>query len=346
MGEKMQIVVVDWGGAPAPQKWYRRLEKLFSLSARKASATADEAVMVQEGVVLCRSHSLARTIAALATQGVEVQRKTKYGSRLKVCKPASVTIGEVELEDFEVGTAEYRALGRMEEVFSRTGKKKNREWTVTCYEEMAAHVHTTHAVVNCPVCGGTNIKHREGVERRYADPGGDVVLAWLRLRFAGGRWEPPQPGTELPPEVPAAITEPEEKKFVEALRTSPLRAQLERVSRDRAFTLLDAALVARVHWDSARRLSARLAALAALLQAQERPDLGCISVVEQPGVIDVLDVAGPLGPEAAAMTVLALTQREKETPTKAAPERKVERAVVSVFVPPMATRSGVAVVGV
>lgn len=325
------LVIIEWGGKPPPNKWYRRLRALATLSARDGDAgerasdaqDAHLGFVVQEGIILCVSRSLARTIAALATQGIEINGE--------IVAPSAVLMAEAELVAFKPASEDYRALERLEMVASRRGPRKPKEWVVTCYEEAETVGIRSIAPVACPNCGATHIHHRAGLVNRFADPGGDILTAWVRMRFSNGRWERNiEGGDELPPDT-VRIAHRQEHEFVESLKGSPLLSQFDGLSRHRAFQLLDAALIARVHTDVATRLRARMKAATRLLEMGESSM--AVGALAEGDVVDMLDVAVVLGADTAAtLLVSRISKAEMVAP-------KVEKRSQVRFVAPQSPTS-------
>lgn len=285
--EKRWIVIVEWNGQKPPNQWYRTLVRLAGLDIRldpvrtgvsTASALAEFGVVVQEGAILCASYSLARTIAGYAKTGIVVDHKN--GSS-EVVKPQTVMLAEALVEDFVMTNADSETLGRMRSVF---GKRGNRgaavDYAVTCFEEMITHYHSASSVVNCPHCLATQVRWRLGDPNRFADPGGDLLMAWMRTRFATGRWEPPMDGDALPPEQ-INFSVSSEQEFASNLLNAPILEQISGLDRAEAMRVLDAAFVARLYWNDERRMKIRLEGITKLWQSQGIPNVEGVNLAEQ-----------------------------------------------------------------
>lgn len=325
----LHVVLLEWGGQKPPSTWYRRLEQIADIKVRKDGVAASElsslvnrvgsrnGAVVQEGAILCASYSLARTLRALAVAGLEVERAD--GTR-ETIRPVASFLGTVRLEGEDISEQDLLALRRMEAVFSKRGKKgPEQPFAVTCMEEMVTRNISAHAAVNCPVCGGVQVRVRPGHAVPLADPvDDDVFSAWVRLRFgASGYWEKPAmaPNGMIPlsdaMQSMGGIKEREEQVFVMGLGGAPLLHQIQTVTsnRDVAMELLDAAFIARNYWRDERRLNARLAAVTAYFQMGNM-DVAGISLAELPQP-DLFDTAALLGPERAAALMTTYMLRTK-----------------------------------
>lgn len=353
---KLHIVLLEWGGEKPPSTWYRRLEAMAGIKVREQAAedTGDLGllmgrsgpreigVVVQEGAIVCASYTLARTIHAMAQQGIDV---VKADGTVLTVRPQAAYLGEVEIDECGVSENDRLALARMQAIYGKRGKRgPELEFAVTCMEEMVTHNVATHAVANCPRCGGVQIHARPGHATRVADPvGDDVLTAWIRLRFGqSGAWEKPEvdPAGAEPTSALAAIgmiAELDERLFVLNLDGSLLQKQIDTVAgadREFAMRLYDAAFIGRLYWSAERRLNARLAAVTRYFQLGST-DVAGISLAELPQP-DLFDVAPLLGADTAATLMSTCVARAKAAsaptavpvaPVGALPSRK--RAVAA-----------------
>jgi len=255
--------------------------------------------IAQEGAIIVASYSLARLLFFILNRGIPVTtRKTK---ELKYVKPANVYLMELKIHDtVSILPADKAALNRVENTLGKRGRKAPpANWAVTCYENMKTYTQEASAIVRCPICGGQHIRTRVGSVDAYRDPGGDVLSAWLRTRFANGHWEYAGIGVLEAPAL-AEVTDSTERAYVDQLAVSPLMEQIKHLSREDQFAMLDGALIARTRWIEERREEARANALAAFMLRG-----GSIMDIEvSEGDPDLFDAAGPLGETFIAQQVI------------------------------------------
>ena len=312
---RLYEVTLEWNGDPTrgytrrpPSKWYRYLEKLTGMSVRKNGKDAltmmdsrmnagDYGVIIQEGCIRCGSYSLARTIFFLAKNGLWID--TKDGREL--IKPDACWFTEVKDIEVEMSASDEEALALMSATFSHRGRRKGDPmlWTVSCMEDLASYELEDYHAINCPHCGGLQIRARVGEQLYFADPGGSLASAWLRTRFATGQWEVPRTGSEEPP-THIDIKDDSEKETVGIMITSTdFIDTLNGMDREDAFRAMDAAFVARLYWDEDRRTNARVQAFTSFMRVSGGMH-DKVMLVENPNKFDILDAAGPIGPEWAA----------------------------------------------
>ena len=291
--EVLHIVVIEWDGNKAPSRYYRRVhalsfkvagDKELSPLARRTGEDGNQGVIMQEGVFLCPSESLARQIAGIALDEGAV----------------NVSLGTVQFPGHFTRTIEdAQILDRIENVLGRRGRRPPDElWAVSCMECVQVNSVTTWNPVNCPHCGGLRIHARRGAVRRFRDPGGDVLTAWRSTRFAGPHWEP-VPLAADGDAAPAApeIFNSEEETWSDALARSPHLALIESMPRETALAFLDAMFCNRVYRSQEARLQNRLAV--ATTYFMKRGDPMRISLPE-PAAPDLVDAGSSLGAEIVA----------------------------------------------
>lgn len=298
-GRTLYGVIIEWGGQEPPGKWYRTMRHLtgFSVRSRKVGKAlggvaprtvltvpgdlADDLAKVgmnfvagasddprsndfggiaQEGAIIVASYTLARTLYLLLDEGFTI---TDHGEEV-LMKPEKVYFMTLTIEDsFGPSPADAMAMARIRATLGKRGPRpKEKPYAITCYECQFTYGLEVHAVLRCPKCGGQHIRPRQGQIAAYADPGGDLVGAWLRTRFGNGHWEFGGWGTTPAPEAAAIkISDPDELGFVRTLVASPLLGQLAGLERAEQMAVLDAAMTIRLRWQPARRSLARTEAL-------------------------------------------------------------------------------------
>lgn len=315
---RANLVLIEWDGKIPPTQWYDRLNKMAGFRVRTkeqlkqgadpnlgvwALRGKQQGFVAQEGLIVCASESLARTIAGMAEGTLAKDPKTGALS-----PPANVMLVlDADLTEFVATPDDRKALSRVQAVLGKRGRKSGNPvpYIVTCMEELASHRVEAYDVSNCPNCSGTRIKVRLGNTLGFADPGGLIFDAWVRTRFAHGVFEIPLDGKITPPKSPA-LTEGDEIKFVNNLSSAPILAKLQTLPRAEAFTIMDAIFAARLYWDKDRRNESRLKTLTEFFRIGGSPVGIVLYEGDKP---DWFDVAGPLGPEKAA----ALAYRDQQT---------------------------------
>ena len=324
---KLWEVVVEWNARgtngetkkPPPQ-WYAYLNKLVSTQMRVggtngpahtlASRTTTQGMLIQEGCIRVPSRSLAQTIMLYLKTGIEVEDRQ---GNLTVIRPDVVNLAEVREIEVVASAQDLENIARMRSVFSHKGRYPVgtlTTHTVTCLEELKTYEIDANAVVNCPGCGALHIRSRRGPATLYADPGGDVVDAWRRLRFATGKFEIPRQGDQPPP-LQISPSSQEDKTFLTHLSTAPLLQQIAGMGRGEQMKVLDAVYVARGTWPKERRGGARLEAVSRFLVISGGA-FDLVSLLETDDY-DLMDVAGLMGVNTAADMMLAYYHRSLET---------------------------------
>jgi len=286
--EVMHIVVIEWDGNKAPSLYYRRVhalsfkvagDKELSPLARRAGEDGGQGVIMQEGVFLCASESLARQIAGIALD----------------CGAVNVSLGTVQFPGhFTRSVEDAQILDRVEMVLGRRGRKPPEElWAVSCLECLQVSNVTTWQPVSCPTCGGLRIHARRGAVRTFQDPGGDVLSAWRQTRFAGPHWEPAPLSADGQPAPPAGdILNQTEEQWADALAASPHLASVRQMPRQTALAFLDAMFANRSYRTQEARLQTRLTVATAFFMRHGDPMK--ISLPE-PNAPDLVDAGSALG---------------------------------------------------
>jgi hypothetical protein len=329
-------VIIEWNGQHPPGSWYRWLEQMTGLSIRARNVSSplasiaprkvyldqqlrdelDKGVLdfranefggiLQEGAIFVSSPSLARTLFFLLVKGIPTKRA---GTAMRI-KPSNVQYVEVVIhESMNMLPADELALNRITATLSRRGRRTApTTFAVTCYEDMKTFKEEAHAAIRCPNCGGQHFRARPGEPVAYKDPGGDLMTAWLRTRFAHGVWEYAGEGAEPAP-ADINLLDKEEAAFVQQLLSAPLMDQIKGLKRADQMTVLDAVFTQRVRWLGERRLKARMDALSNFFQMGGSP----VGINLTEGAPDLFDASGPLGAEfAAAKMLVYLSAQDKK----------------------------------
>lgn len=325
-GNDLSVVLIEWDGMQPSSRWYRRLHRL-ALRARGNSETStmtgrDQGmgIIFQEGAIICGSLSLARLIAHKAEDLIDEmeaagQLVKAHDTEAGTFLPASpsVSIGTLQLaSSFTTTRQDAEILQRVEEKLGRRGRPPEAsDWAVTCTECAKVSRARDYSPLNCPYCGGLLIHSRRLADNEqlasYADPGGDVVGAWLRLRFAGSHWEPAQvnPDAPKPPQKSAAdILSAKDAGIIAAIEESPLAGIVRRMAaddREYALSLLDAVFVNRAYRDQETRDTNRARGAVAYFTRAGKPE--AVSLIEE--APDLLDATTILGTAAVAALLLA-----------------------------------------
>lgn len=330
---KVYVVIIEWMGQAPPTVWYNRLEDMTGVRARSRRSKgkgdaprdidtilektadprfSDYGALAQEGAIICSSHSLARTVAGMAMKGFPAGK----GKNRTMVIPDKVILAEMNVIDFALSKEDEAALRRIENVHGKRGRPAAdsvRNYAVTCMEELESYEKEARGVANCPHCGGTQIRVRQGDRETFADPGGEIWQAWLAMRFAHGYFEIPAKGETAPPPTPK-LSDLKESETVARLISSALMPEINALDREEAFRVLDALFVARAYWSKDRRTDERLAALMNYFKRGGSPlD---VSLAEPENDFDWFDLAGPLGSNEAIYYAML----ETESATNAVPE--------------------------
>lgn len=320
------IVLIEWDGKKAPSKWYRYLHKLggrirggdMTLDPRErrqamyeqaveeqnkrarainhahkrkgrranyATATEERGEIFQEGAIVCETESRAATLQALATE---------LGARSTVMFKATAFEGD--------SVAANKGAARIKAILGRRGRPEdNSNWSILCLEHLGIESEESTGVIACPKCGGVNIRVREGNPRTFSDPNGDLVDAWVRLRFFEGRYEicKVDEAASVPPALSvtaALITEAAESAGVDLLRQSVDLKFIGTLPREQGMRVLDAMFVARVY-NTEKLNKSRVEAVTKYMVNGGNPSRVRLDVPPTP---DVLDAAAVLGADFAA----------------------------------------------
>ena len=308
-GNSVYSVIIEWNGETPPTTWYNRLSQIAgfkvgrkSKDLKSASPLADRGtdfgVVAQEGAIICSSLSLARTLAALAKEGLHIAGRKGAPSRHVF--PTEVIVSEMQILDYEVTEEDREALRRIQKVHGRRGqpdKAGEVVHTITCMEELTSYTKTARGVANCPHCGGTQVRVRKGERHAFADPGGAIWAAWMQTRFAHGVFEIPAVGDEIAPPA-GKLDKAKESEIVARLISSQLMPEIEGIGdRQEAFTILDGLFVARAYMNKDRRTDARLKAL--MTYFKRGGSIESVSLVEPDNEFDWFDLASTMGPDTA-----------------------------------------------
>lgn len=317
------VVMIEWDGMKPPTKFYRRLHQTFNLGVRDADrmdksvgpvfrrmGSDGAAVIFQESCVLTTSRTMAWKIREYALE---------FGA-----SAARVFLGSFDEDATNALTEEdRRAFERIEAIAGRRGRPLPAvKWVIACKECLQVSGVESSAVASCPQCGSLLFNIRTGIQETVAEPGGDVVDRWFRLRFARGRWEParivagqlPAPTIE---EIDEAVSEwareterKSEKNALTLLKKSDgFLAFLRMRDKDEVETLLDAAFMARAYHPREMRQHARTEALGRYFVMDGHPNAASIIEGDE---IDLLDCALLIGPAKIA-SLLAAIYGIKET---------------------------------
>jgi len=288
-------VIIEWDGQSPPGKWYRIVHQLtgFTVRARDTATplagvaprtfyTVDGDILndvaevsggsfdprsndfggiAQEGMIILASYSLARALYLLLQEGIKTTHK---GEKIAV-RPSNVFFATMTIEEaFSASEADAVALNRIRETLGRRGKRPApQQFVITCYEDVHTYGVEAHAAIRCPKCGGQHIRPRLGEVVAYKDPGGDIIKAWLRMRFGFGHWENTGVGSIEPPLLSdIKIADMDELALIKTMTSAPLIQQIKGLNRSDQFAVLDAVLIARLRVSDERRTKARMEALA------------------------------------------------------------------------------------
>lgn len=290
--EIIYTVVVEFDGQKDGKSLYYRRLHAMGLSVRVGSK--DEGVferryqgdgvaaekrgprvIMQEATVTCVSEQLARFVAHTAQD----------------CGAAAVVIITGHIQEAITKTRrDAEIINRIEAKASKRGRKPAPEsWVCTCLECLTQSEQEVAYVMNCSNCGGLLIHTRKGYITPMADPGGDVIQAWQATRFYGGTWEPcPIDPRAITPSAPRDIFNAREAKTTNLLTASPHLTVLNQMSRENAFSFLDAMLVSRAYDSPEQRAERRVRTITEFMI--RGGDASTISFLE-PTEPDLIDAA-------------------------------------------------------
>ena len=192
------LLVIEWDGKPPVMTWYDKLHRMGiwvqggdvneypSPLSRRQSITGRKggrgnALVIQEGVFLCRNVDVAKELGSLATD---------YGASIKI-------LGNLFVTDFALSQSDIFALDEFKRVTSKRGRKRAEDkgrYVVTCLAEgQTFEAELDAQPVVCPDCGSFRITAHIGQRPVYQPPSGDMKSYWLRTRFDDeGRFEIPE----------------------------------------------------------------------------------------------------------------------------------------------------------
>lgn len=297
---KSYIVLIEWDGEKPPRRWYSRMHKLAGrVRGDKGESPltrrdGGKGIIFQEGCIICPSESLARQMA--------FQVRDQFGA-------SAVSIGEARMTDkFQMTRADAAVMERVEQSLGKRGRKPpEKDWVITCLEEMKAYHVKIDRPLQCPHCSGLRVHVREGLYGKLEDDGDDVLRLWLRSRFVGPHWEPMGLSTDgsatfYPPSFESVeILNEREADAATKIDASDVLKVAEKLDRNEAIELLDAIFVGRTYVDAEKRTAARVEAVTQYFLMGGQPK--GISIAETP-TPDLLDTAAMLGPEYAARLML------------------------------------------
>jgi hypothetical protein len=192
-------------------------------------------------------------------------------------------------------------LKRVEATLGKRGRKPpERDYVITCLEEMKAHEATVSRPIQCPVCHGLRVHVRDGHLQKFKDnPKVGIIEMWLRTRFSGTHWEPKDlGGSQHPPALKNIIVgNTRESDAAAAIDASNLLPKLEQMPREEALIVLDAIFVSRAYHEPERRTEKRLAAITQYFALGGSPSDVMLPEMPTP---DLFDAALMLSPAEAA----------------------------------------------
>lgn len=280
-------LLIEWDGNQPPKTWYRRLASFRikagrqpapqktgnPLTHRNQEGGQDSAVMFQEGAIICSTESTARLLASFAVG---------YGA-------VNVSIIEGEIIHFEMTPKDAQTLNRVNSALGKRGRSKAEVWTVACKECMQVGLMEAPHAIYCPTCLGVEILARRGAPVIHSDPGGHIVDAWVRSRFANQpHWEPVQwsdNGT-IPPAGNKQIAAADKQIISLIGKSTKFLEFLEQLNRETAVAWLDAVYLNRRYVPSDVRDEKRISVIAQYVRAYK--DVSSLSFVEEPE-IDLID---------------------------------------------------------
>lgn len=299
-GRTLWAVVVEPDGGQLPSWYYRRLRELSltvegdrELGPLARRYSGHGAVVMQEGIVITTSETLARQVVWLAMDAFD---KMEEGGQLEGRKPL-VSMGRMKLEEGLYRTKQDAdIMDRIEGVLSRPGRKPAAKlWAVSCMECCQVTGVKHWSPINCANCGGVLIHSRPGSPLAYKDPGGDILMAWQRTRFQGAHWEP-APISDHGADVPDLYNPPagREEETVDLLHASPaLLDAIRAMPREIAFDFLDAVFATRTYRTAETRLALRAETVTNFFQQGGSP--ANVDLIEPAGRLDLIYAAPVLG---------------------------------------------------
>jgi hypothetical protein len=147
-------VLIEWDGKRPPTRWYDRLRSLgYKVQGSKdASPLArrdshnNNGITFQEGALLCREESEARTLAHLANE---------MGA-------ANAMVITYTALDLSMSEQDFAALSRIQSTLGRRGRPPAATPKVTVCHDCGKASDVFGASFRCHYCGGTDISQRDG----------------------------------------------------------------------------------------------------------------------------------------------------------------------------------------
>jgi hypothetical protein len=290
------IVVIEWDGDIPPTGYYKRIHKLGlivrgsdknkELSALRRRALREGAVIAQEGVFLCASASLQRAIAGLA-----------LGEGAK-----GVMVGTAEIDEFHMNADDVVVANTIQAICGRVGRPSDPKstWSITCHEEMRTYrLEDERYALSCPYCSSLMITGIVGEPIAYSLPqDGDHFTAWMRNRFAQGRFENVGQGTTEPPAAPVIMDETMRAEVENMRNSAAFITEINKLAnREFAVRVLDGVLSAHFFLDNQIAGADKVRAVVRLMEQNVNPTKLKLAILD--GKYDVLDAASTLGVEGA-----------------------------------------------
>lgn len=229
------VLIIEWDGAKPPTKWYNRLAKLGLSTGNRfghaedgvlARRASDAGVTHQEGAIICKARSTARSLGHVAYE---------LGAK-------AVTVARIEIESLSMTAEDEAALNRISRTLNRRGRPSKDEptdWVVTCRDEGRTHQLTSHREpAYCPRCASGRVQIHSGIQASLSLPGGALLDVWQKSRFATGAFEIPL----VDPEAPAAngsASEAGDTLAIQALAGSLLIGEIAGLDQATQLRLLD-----------------------------------------------------------------------------------------------------------
>lgn len=268
----MYLVIIEWDGKRPPTTFYNRLRK-FGMSIR-GNGDKDESpllrrtgqeeitygVVMQEGSIICKSESTARTIGHLAME---------LGAR-------SVAMGDTHLIPLGMTTQDENILDNIQNVLGKRGRpvvqSEQSNWVVTCLDEATSSDVTKKKPVHCTKCGSFLVQVREGNRVRLSLGTGNIFKIWFNSRFCSptGNFEIPVIDEDFEPQkITIETVSMSERKYIESLASTDIYKKIDEVYKagkidlNRALRYLDCAFVTLKNESRENRLGKRLNAFQA-----------------------------------------------------------------------------------
>ena len=320
------IVIIEWDGKIPPTPYYHRIRAMTggvrgnkdtSVVTRRAS-TGDaqvSGIVLQEGVIVTPSKSLARVIAATAE---------RYGAVV-------VHLGEVSLSPFfGLDDQDKVAMARVDEAYGKRGRPHGPvNWMVSCFEEMKSYyVENKSYVPSCPRCGGFSVSTypvKAPIRYNYViEKGGEQSLInyWTVTRFGSGKFILPiNPGrtddvypenvissnelhktpiNELKKNVTTVRIKDElDAEIADMIRSSKLASKFDKADvgdqiGDTALFVFDGLFASFRYRSEDERSRQRIKSV---MRIMEKGYKGYIRMSEDKNDLDVLDASGVLAPQ-------------------------------------------------